>query len=193
MLHKLATARSDGRRLGDRFRERLRISTCCLTSTDSATTERAAWTDESGHCPPADGETGRPDCPWHILTSSRNSTNATNLAIRHAQGAHPAQRGGRDVPDDRHAAAHRVGGKDDSAVARAFRSAKKERYPPVGCHELPGGTEWRLAYAGEAPACIRQGDGMTQSEFTARLDVSKQHLSHIENSRKVVSPERAAC
>ena len=40
---------------------------------------------------------------------------------------------------------------------------------------------------------IRQGDGMTQSEFTARLDVSKQHLSHIENSRKVVSPERAAC
>ena len=50
MLHKLATARSDGRRLGDRFRERLRISTCCLTSTDSATTERAAWTDESGHC-----------------------------------------------------------------------------------------------------------------------------------------------
>ena len=39
---------------------------------------------------------------------------------------------------------------------------------------------------------VRQGDGMTQSEFAARLGVSKQHLSHIENGRKVVSPERAA-
>ena len=39
--HRPATTRSEGRRLGDRFRERLRISSCCLTSTDSATTERA--------------------------------------------------------------------------------------------------------------------------------------------------------
>ena len=31
----------DPRRLGDRFRERLRISSWCLTRTDSATTERA--------------------------------------------------------------------------------------------------------------------------------------------------------
>src|SRR6267143_4841955 len=36
-----ATMRSDTRSLGDRFRERLRISSWCLTSTDSATTERA--------------------------------------------------------------------------------------------------------------------------------------------------------
>src|SRR5882672_617064 len=39
--HRPATTRSEGRRLGDRFRERLRISSWCLTSTDSATTERA--------------------------------------------------------------------------------------------------------------------------------------------------------
>jgi hypothetical protein len=38
--HRPATTRSEGR-LGDRFRERLRISSLCLTSTDSATTERA--------------------------------------------------------------------------------------------------------------------------------------------------------
>src|SRR6267378_2297281 len=40
-VHSPATTRSEGRRLGDRFRERLRISSWCLTSTDSATTERA--------------------------------------------------------------------------------------------------------------------------------------------------------
>src|SRR3989442_7142134 len=40
-VHRPATTRSEGRRLGDRFRERLRISSWCLTSTDSATTERA--------------------------------------------------------------------------------------------------------------------------------------------------------
>src|SRR5713101_6731080 len=39
--HRPATTRSEARRLGDRFRERLRISSWCLTSTDSATTERA--------------------------------------------------------------------------------------------------------------------------------------------------------
>ena len=36
-----ATMRSPRRRWGARFRERLRMSSCCLTSTDSATTERA--------------------------------------------------------------------------------------------------------------------------------------------------------
>lgn len=36
-----ATTRSAGRRWGDRFRDRLRISSWCLTRTDSATTERA--------------------------------------------------------------------------------------------------------------------------------------------------------
>src|SRR3954465_2385537 len=39
--HTPATTRSAGRRLGDRFRDRLRIRSWCLTSTDSATTERA--------------------------------------------------------------------------------------------------------------------------------------------------------
>ena len=38
--HKPATRRSEVRRLGDRCRERLRIRSCCLTRTDSATTER---------------------------------------------------------------------------------------------------------------------------------------------------------
>ena len=39
---------------------------------------------------------------------------------------------------------------------------------------------------------IREGEGVTQSVFADRLGVSKQHLSHVENARKVVSPERAA-
>ena len=38
--HKPATRRSEVRRFGDRCRERLRIKSCCLTRTDSATTER---------------------------------------------------------------------------------------------------------------------------------------------------------
>ncbi|MBI3448144.1 MAG: helix-turn-helix transcriptional regulator [Acidobacteria bacterium] len=39
---------------------------------------------------------------------------------------------------------------------------------------------------------IRQGEAKTQAEFAETLGISKQHLSHIENGRKVVSPERAA-
>jgi len=39
---------------------------------------------------------------------------------------------------------------------------------------------------------IREGEGKTQIEFAKTLGVSKQHLSHVENGRKVVSPERAA-
>ena len=39
--HRPATTRSEGQRLGERFRQRLRTSSWCLTSTDSATTERA--------------------------------------------------------------------------------------------------------------------------------------------------------
>jgi len=39
---------------------------------------------------------------------------------------------------------------------------------------------------------IREGEAMTQAEFAKTLGISKQHLSHIENGRKVVSPERAA-
>ena len=39
---------------------------------------------------------------------------------------------------------------------------------------------------------IREGEALTQSEFADSLGISKQHLSHIENGRKVVSPERAS-
>ena len=39
---------------------------------------------------------------------------------------------------------------------------------------------------------IREGESQTQAEFADTLGISKQHLSHIENGRKVVSPERAA-
>src|SRR5439155_26427682 len=38
--HEPATRRSERRRWGARWRERLRIRSCCLRSTDSATTER---------------------------------------------------------------------------------------------------------------------------------------------------------
>ena len=38
--YKPATRRSEVRRFGDRALERLRIRSCCLTRTDSATTER---------------------------------------------------------------------------------------------------------------------------------------------------------
>jgi len=39
---------------------------------------------------------------------------------------------------------------------------------------------------------IRQGEMLTQAEFADRLGISKQHLSHIENGRKAVSPDRAS-
>ena len=39
---------------------------------------------------------------------------------------------------------------------------------------------------------IREGEAKTQTEFAETLGISKQHLSHIENGRKVVSPEWAA-
>ena len=38
--HKPATRRSEARKFGDRYRERLRIRSCCLMRTDSATTKR---------------------------------------------------------------------------------------------------------------------------------------------------------
>jgi DNA-binding XRE family transcriptional regulator len=39
---------------------------------------------------------------------------------------------------------------------------------------------------------IREGEALTQVALADTLGISKQHLSHIENGRKVVSPERAA-
>lgn len=38
---------------------------------------------------------------------------------------------------------------------------------------------------------IREADGQTQTEFAARLGISVQHLSNVENARKSVSTERA--
>ena len=39
---------------------------------------------------------------------------------------------------------------------------------------------------------IRLGEEETQEVFASRLGISKQHLSDIENSRRNVSPQRAA-
>ena len=38
---------------------------------------------------------------------------------------------------------------------------------------------------------IREGEELGQSEFAAKLDISVQHLSNVENGRKHVSIERA--
>ena len=64
-VHRPATTRSEGRRLGDRFRERLRISSWCLTSTDSATTERAPPGPASRATVASSEEIGRPDRAPH--------------------------------------------------------------------------------------------------------------------------------
>src|SRR5437773_18369 len=61
--HKPATRRSEVRRFGDRCRERLRIKSCCLTRTDSATTERM---------PPGPKSRARVAMTWtKRMTSSR--------------------------------------------------------------------------------------------------------------------------
>jgi transcriptional regulator with XRE-family HTH domain len=39
---------------------------------------------------------------------------------------------------------------------------------------------------------IRMGEEATLKDYSDLLDVSVQHLSDIENNRRVVSPERAA-
>jgi transcriptional regulator with XRE-family HTH domain len=39
---------------------------------------------------------------------------------------------------------------------------------------------------------IRQGEEETQTDFAARLGISRSHLCDIEKGRKIVSPERAA-
>jgi hypothetical protein len=85
-VHTPATRRSARRRLGDRFRERLRISSWCLTRTDSATTARA---------PPGPVSRATVANRWRnrtarsrmapIVTSWRNPRNAKEFGIRHAQ------------------------------------------------------------------------------------------------------------
>ena len=37
----------------------------------------------------------------------------------------------------------------------------------------------------------RLAEEMSQTEFAKRLGITKQHLSNIENGRKIVTPERA--
>ncbi|MBI1949055.1 MAG: helix-turn-helix transcriptional regulator [Deltaproteobacteria bacterium] len=41
-------------------------------------------------------------------------------------------------------------------------------------------------------SAIREGEEETQTEFAAKLGVSKSHLCDIEKGRKTVSPARAA-
>jgi transcriptional regulator with XRE-family HTH domain len=41
-------------------------------------------------------------------------------------------------------------------------------------------------------AAIREGEGLSQVEFAAKLGVSKSHLCDIEKGRKLVSADRAA-
>ena len=86
-VHTPATTRSARRRLGDRRRERLRISSCCLTSTDSATRARAPPAPRVGRRSPRGGEAGRPGRAWPILTSWRHPRNAKEIGIRHAHGS----------------------------------------------------------------------------------------------------------
>src|SRR5581483_2455511 len=45
---------------------------------------------------------------------------------------------------------------------------------------------------GEAVGALRIGEEMTQSEFAAKLGVSRQYLCDIERGRRRVSPEQAA-
>ena len=78
--------RSERRRWRDRFRDRLRISSWCLTSTDSATTERA---------PPGPTSRASVASRWRkrivrsrtgtIVARSQRPRSAHNLAIRQAQ------------------------------------------------------------------------------------------------------------
>src|SRR4051794_33031466 len=83
--HRPATTRSAGGRLGDRFRDRLRINNCCLTSTDSATTARA---------PPGPARRATVVSKWRNRTATSRTgasyqdgdtaPNAREFGIRHA-------------------------------------------------------------------------------------------------------------
>ena len=47
------------------------------------------------------------------------------------------------------------------------------------------------ATLGNTLNAIRLSDELTQREFSAKLEISTQHLSDIENERRWVSPEKA--
>jgi transcriptional regulator with XRE-family HTH domain len=55
---------------------------------------------------------------------------------------------------------------------------------------LQGG---RALTFGEHLRAIRLGEEMTQAEMAKKLGVTKAHVSDLENGRKVVSIDRAAC
>ena len=78
--------RSEKRRSGERFRDRLRISSWCLTSTDSADYgTRAARAGQAGDCHQQMQNKDSQIAHGAILTRSRNSENARDSAIRHPQ------------------------------------------------------------------------------------------------------------
>jgi hypothetical protein len=84
-VHTPAMRRSASRRFGERFRERLSISSCCLTKTDSATTARAPPVGEprdgSQQIEKQDGQVANDP----FVTSWRDPEKAEEIAIRHAQ------------------------------------------------------------------------------------------------------------
>ena len=71
-----------------------------------------------------------------------------------------------------------------------------------GVHRYPDGSVDAVPYLerllggpltfGDLLRAIREGEEETQSEFAAKLGVSKQHLCDIEKGRKPIRPERAA-
>jgi DNA-binding XRE family transcriptional regulator len=72
---------------------------------------------------------------------------------------------------------------------KAHSRSKRAKSDSMAFLERLGGGALTLA---RLLRSIRQGETMTQAEFADRLGISKQHLSHIENGRKVVSPDRAS-
>jgi hypothetical protein len=78
--HTPATMRSEKRRVGDGFRERLRISNCWLDEHGFGDHgARAARTGQAGDCRQADAETGRPDRAPHNPSKIANSKTRSRI------------------------------------------------------------------------------------------------------------------
>jgi transcriptional regulator with XRE-family HTH domain len=71
--------------------------------------------------------------------------------------------------------------------ARATREAKLNATTNAFLEELSGGP---LSF-GQLLSALRESDAQTLGEFSARLQVSRQHLHQLESGQKRVSPERA--
>jgi hypothetical protein len=89
--HRPETTRSEARRFGDRFRERLRISSWCLTSPDSATTERAppGPASRAGVASRCRRRMARSRTARSSHSTSQHQELLRNSAIHHAQGGSP--------------------------------------------------------------------------------------------------------